>query len=418
MFRHPARFGILEEIAQIIRVKLAIVSHKVCWKSDETPGSVFTDGGFPVQVKAISELFDETRVVVPCGPLIDRNGLAPLAGNNLGVSPLSIPKNQGFRRKLIFPIWLLTNGPRIWREICRADAVHAGIPGDVGTIGMLFALIQRKPLFVRHCGNWLAPRTLAEHFWKWAMERFAGSRNVMLATGGSSDPPSPTNPHVRWIFSTSLRRDQLAMSKPLTLPDRKRLKLIVACRQEEGKGTDIVIKSLPAILKTFPGATLEVIGSGSFMPQLRLLIEQLNLRDKVFVRGRLEQLEVVERMKRSHVFCFPTQASEGFPKVVLEALACGLPVVTTRVSVLPRLIGTSCGVVLDEPTPVQLAAGVEMICRDPDTYAAMSASAVATAKQYSLEHWRDSIGDILRRSWKVASLSSSVTSTKALQLAK
>ncbi len=393
-------------------MKLAVVSHKLCWNSPNAPEFYRTDGGFPLQIKAISELFDETRVVVPCESLPDDIGVSALIGRNLRVSPLSVPKGTDFRRKMNIPFWLLKNGRLIWREVRRADAVHAPIPGDVGTIGMLFALVLRKPLFVRHCGNWLAPRTAAEHFWKWTMESFAGGRNVMLATGGTNSPPSAKNPHVKWIFSTSLRRMQLAAGSPLELPQNGELKLLTACRQEEGKGTDIVIKSLPLILKNFPGATLEVLGSGSFMKDLEALVERLNLRNKVFFRGKVEQLKVIETMKKAHVFCFPTQASEGFPKVVLEALACGLPVVTTKVSVLPQLIGENCGILLEEPTAENLAAAVEIVCSDAEKYALMSAAAVAKAQLYSLEDWRDSIGETLRQSWKVTSLSSLAEPTK------
>lgn len=394
-------------------MKLAVVSHKVCWGSSADPGCYSTDGGFPFQMKAISELFDETRVVVPCQTLTDDRGVAPVVGHNLSVSPLSVPKGQDFRRKINMPAWFLKNCRAIWREIRRADAVHAAIPGDVGTIGMLFALLLRKPLFVRHCGNWLAPRTAAEHFWRWTMERFAGGRNVMLATGGTNAPPSSKNPHVKWIFSTSLRRTQLAAGNPLKFPTHGELRLIAACRQEEGKGTDFIIKSLPLILKNFPRTTLEVLGSGSFLSDLEALVKRLNLQDRVFFRGKVGQLNVVETMKRSHVFCFPTQASEGFPKVVLEALACGLPVVTTKVSVLPQLIGEECGVLIDEPTPDNLSAAIESVFSSREKYEHMSAAAVARAQQYSLEDWRDSIGETLRQSWNVPSLSSPANLSKA-----
>lgn len=394
-------------------MKLAVVSHKVCWNSSADPESYRTDGGFPLQIKAISELFDKTRVVVPCEILKDDSGLSDLVGHNLSVSPLSVPKGRDFRRKMNVPIWLLKNSRAIWREIRRADAVHAAIPGDVGTIGMLFALLLRKPLFVRHCGNWLVPRTTAEHFWKWMMERFAGGRNVMLATGGTDSPPSSKNPNVKWIFSTSLRRSQLALGSGHKFPADGDLKLIIACRQEEGKGTDTVIKSLPLILKEFPRTTLEVLGSGSFMSDLEALVERLNLRERVFFRGKVEQSKVVEVMKQCHVFCFPTQASEGFPKVVLEALACGLPVVTTEVSVLPQLISKDCGVLIEEPTPEKLSSAIESVFSSKEEYERMSAAAVAKAQQYSLEDWRDSIGETLRRSWNVPSLSSPAKLSKA-----
>jgi glycosyltransferase involved in cell wall biosynthesis len=386
-------------------MKLAVVSHKVCWNSRQAPDFYQTDGGFPFQIKAISELFDETRVVVPSENLRNDKGVSPLVGKSLSVCPLSIPKGKDFRRKLDFPFWLLRNGWLIWREIKNADAVHAPIPGDIGTIGMLFALLLKKPLFVRYCGNWFVRRTLAEAFWKWSMERFAGGRNVMLATGGDSSAPSSRNANIKWIFSTSLTKQEIAGAVARRLSENSPLKLIIACRQEKGKGTDIVLESLAQIAERFPGATLDVIGDGDFLSELKKRAKILKLEDKTIFHGRVELKRVVELMKQAHVFCYPTE-SEGFPKVVLEALSCGLPVITTRVSVLPRLIGKDCGILLDKPTAEHLTAAIKMICSDAVTYRRMSESAIAAAQEYSLENWRDFIGETLRKSWQVASLSS------------
>ncbi|MEP6900905.1 MAG: glycosyltransferase, partial [Actinomycetota bacterium] len=121
---------------------------------------------------------------------------------------------------------------------------------------------------------------------------------------------------------------------------------------------------------------------------------------------KVEHAQVIDLMKKAHVFCFPTSASEGFPKVVLEALACGLPVLTTKVSVLPKLIGNGCGVLLDETTKETVAQAIVRICQNPNEYKQMSVRAVAAAQQYSLENWRDFIGETLCRAWKVSSLSS------------
>ena len=227
----------------------------------------------------------------------------------------------------------------------------------------------------------------------------------MLATGGAAEAPSAKNPHVKWIFSTSLREHELDAAVPRELPADGGLRLIISCRQEKGKGTETVIKSLPSILQKFPDATLDVVGDGSFVIELKELAERLELREKVSFHGKVEQARVVALMKQAHVFCFPTQASEGFPKVVLEALASGLPTITTKVSVLPKLIREGGGVLLDEPTASALADAVIRICSDPELYKEMSASAVANARQYSLESWRDFIGDTLRESWRVSRLS-------------
>ena len=386
-------------------MKLAVISHKLCWQTENAPEIYQTDGGFPLQIKAISELFDETRVVVPCEKMKAGNsGTTALAGRCLTVAPLTVPQGKDFRRKLDMPFWFLRNSVKIWREVRRADAVHAPIPGDVGTIGMLFAIIQRKPLFVRHCGNWLVQKTAAETFWRWAMERFAGGRNVMLATGGNDAAPSEKNAQIKWIFSTSLKQSEIAEAAPRSFPENGQLKIITACRLERKKGVETVIESLPLILKKFPESRLDIVGGGSLLEELKKRAGELNLNDRLTFHGKVEQSRVIELMKQAHVFCFPTQASEGFPKVALEALAAGLPVVTTRVSVLPQLISEKNGVLLEAAEPENVAAAVEKLFADPRKYETMSANAVASARGYTLENWRDTIGETLKNSWQVASL--------------
>src|SRR6478752_10431043 len=135
-------------------MRLAVLSHKVCWQSENSPSGHATDGGFPLQMQAMSELFDETRLPVPVKKRKYASGELAISGRSLSVVPLAVPTGRDLGRKLLLPIWLVKSLPTIVREIRRADAVHTPIPGDIGTIGFLIALILRKPLLIRHCGNW------------------------------------------------------------------------------------------------------------------------------------------------------------------------------------------------------------------------------------------------------------------------
>lgn len=387
-------------------MRVVVFSHKPCWTSSSSPSGYATDGGFPYQMKALSELFDATTLVVPCstgasggGP---RAGEIPLQGHRLTILPATPTSGVGLQRKLHYPLWLLRNSVTIARAIRSADAVHAPIPGDVGTIGMLLGVLLRKPLFVRHCGNWLAPRTSAEHFWRWFIERYAGGRNVMLATGGTGSPPSQRNPNVRWIFSTSMSLDELQAGSPRQAPGPDTpVRLITVCRQEREKGTDTLIASLPSLRERLPAVMLDVVGDGGYLTTLRQQAESLGVTERVVFHGTQDHDAVLALLRAANLFVYPTRASEGFPKVVLEALACGLPVVTTRVSVLPQLIGEGGGVLLDEATPVAVADAVVNALADPRRFALMSTRAVETAGQFSLERWRDTIGLALRTAWGV-----------------
>lgn len=382
-----------------MRMKLVIISHKLCWYCEASPTKYATDGGFPYQTQAVSELFDATVVAVPVERAGHHEGEIHLAGHNLSITPLRVPAGHGIWRKMAMIPWLFLSLKTLLREIRRADAVCALIPGDVGTLGMLLALALRKPLFTRYCGNWLVQRTVTERFLQWLMQRSAGGRNVMLATGGADEPPSRQNPNVHWIFASTMRQKELeACGTIRRLNDNGRLRLIIVCRQEPGKGTDLVIRSLPRILSKHAGTTLDVVGDGSALNGLKRLAEELGLSGRVGFHGKLDHAGVIQLMQEADLFCYPT-ASEGFPKVVVEALACGLPVITTRVSALPKLIAGGGGLLLEEAGVEAIAKAIEACVSNPRAYEMMSAKAIQTARELSLERWRDSLERELRSAW-------------------
>jgi len=376
-------------------MRLLVISHKPCWRAGD--GSFAADGGFPLQMRALAELFDETTVAVP---VIARDGRgAPLAARALDVLPLSRPWGRGLARKLLLPFWLLPNLPRLLRAVRRADAIHAPVPGDVGTVGIVLARLFRKPLFVRYCGNWLVARTAAERIWQRSMERLAGGRNVMLATGGGFAPPSRRNRRIGWIFATSLTvRDLEDAARRPRRPDPRAPRLITVGRQEPGKGTARLLEAMPLLRNRFPSLHLDVVGGGSCLGALHAQAAALGVADAVTLHGQVPHERVLGLLSGADLFCFLT-GSEGFPKAVVEAMAVGLPVITTPVSVLPHLLADGAGVVVPDPAPAAVAAAVEMCLRDPDAYAAMADSARRTAGRYSLERWRDAIGAALREAW-------------------
>lgn len=381
-------------------MKLAIISHKPCWHDPEASSVVRTTGGFPFQISAISDLFEQTTLLVPLVQAPLPEGLTPLTGRNLQTLFLRQPPGIGLRRKLSMPTWLLVSFPHIWYAVRQADAVHVPIPGDIGTFGIVAALMQRKPLFVRYCGVWNRANTLAERFWQWLLVKIAGGRNVVLATGGGSPKPSAQNESIDWIFSTSLSQDTIdALSCATSQPSLAPLRLITVGRQVAGKNTDLVIKALARLREGHSAVTLDVVGDGAAQPALRQLVAQLGLDDSVHFHGNVPHQRVLDLLRKATIFCFPTN-SEGFPKAVHEALACGLPVVTTNVSVLPDLIERNrCGMIIESRTPDSIAAAISEIAADSAAYQEMSSNARQVARRYSLENWRDAINEKLQEAW-------------------
>jgi glycosyltransferase involved in cell wall biosynthesis len=381
-------------------MKLTVVSHKEVWRDPASPSGFATYGGFPLQMQAISEGFDETVLAVPhfTGP--PPPGLLPIQGHNLRVLTLRPSYGEGLRRQLAVVAHMPSLLPELWRALDDTDAVHAVVPGDIGTIGLAMALARKLPLFVRHCGTWGARRTPTERLLMYLLERHAGGRNVVMATGGAPEPPSTVNPAVQWIFSTSLRENEI-QHVPQAAPwsPGQTLELVTVSRLDPGKNVGATLDALAVLRRDVPDVRFTVVGDGSMAEAWKAQAARLGLSDIVRFPGRVGHDDVLAILAKSHIFVFPTNVAEGFPKAVLEAMACGLPIIATRVSVIPELLRSRGGIVLPATTAADVERALRRLLAEPEALPAMGAAARAASLGYTLERWRDTIAERCGRAW-------------------
>jgi glycosyltransferase involved in cell wall biosynthesis len=124
------------------------------------------------------------------------------------------------------------------------------------------------------------------------------------------------------------------VSKPLPDPVR----LIYAGKLSRAKGVPWLLRALADIPS--PAWHLDLVGGGSGPEQAECLRLSAALGDRVTVHGAVSQSRLADLMGRAHLFVLPS-FFEGLPLVVLEALACGCRVVTTRLPGVVELLGTS-----------------------------------------------------------------------------
>jgi glycosyltransferase involved in cell wall biosynthesis len=299
-------------------------------------------------------------------------------------------------------VWLPKHLPQLWREVASADIVHTPIPGEVGGLAMLLAYLAGKRILVRYCGTWNRSKTLTERLTKRFLEMVAGGRVVVLATGGGPTAPSPANLAIQWIFSASLTAAKIRQLRPTQARrPHSPVRLVVAMRLEPSKNTSVAIEAVVELRRRGRGtaATLDILGDGSERARLENLCQRLNVGDAVRFHGKVPQAAVVEALTQMDIFCFPSSASEGFPKAVFEALAAGVPVVSTGVSVLDRLIHPGIGRKIDIPDAAHVADAVEDLINDPARFAAIAAQAHENSRRYSIENWRDMIAAALEEQW-------------------
>ena len=378
---------------------LLIISHKEAWLSNISNYNFETTGGFPFQINAISTLFKTSTLICCLRNHNKPNNLTPLKGKNLSIVPLQEPPFYGRLRQISILFWLPFQLGKIHRSMKKADAVHALIPGDLGLIGIILSLLLRKRLIIRHCGTWGNQTTFADKFIHWLLIKIANGKNIIMATGDNNELPEKSNPNIKWIFSTSLTKEKwenLRLAKNW-IP-KNRLDIITVCRLTKGKNVESLIRTMKILKKKLP-VKLDVVGDGDQMDYLVSLSSELDVEDIVTFYGNCNQKKVMELLSKNNIFVFPTRTKEGFPKALLEAMACGLPVIASRVSTIPFLVENKCGFIIDDCDPISISKAIIQMISDPDNLRLMGYNARKISGSYTIERWNHVISSRIDRTW-------------------
>lgn len=161
----------------------------------------------------------------------------------------------------------------------------------------------------------------------------------------------------------------LPRSVPATGPVRA---LCVASLQEY-KGHRVLFEALAEGGERLARLELDLVGGGPQRPELGHLAEEVGIAGRVRFHGSLPEDEVRALLERADLFVLPSVVAadglmEGLPVALMEALACGLPVVSTRLSGIPELVRHEQTGLLAEPgDPASLARALERVlsARDP-----------------------------------------------------
>jgi len=124
------------------------------------------------------------------------------------------------------------------------------------------------------------------------------------------------------------------------------------------KGHDLIIRAIERVTKKHSAVRLYILGEGPWRRTLEALVKELGLHERVWLIGKRPNEELGSWFSAADVSCLASER-EGWPNVVTESLACGTPVVATRVGGVPEILHSRELGILAEAPSESIANGLE-----------------------------------------------------------
>ncbi len=339
-----------------------------------------------------------------------RYSAAEFAKSNLPDRELDLGPNVGFTRfvssyfgsgsgqgRMVLPYFFR------WLQVraFNPDVIHTQTFFGVGMESLLASRALRKPLVgTNHTAiksfliynpiktKWMDTGIVKYVNWYYAQCEIvtAPSRSVfteMEAEGFHKNGIALSNPIETEIFKPLGNR--AALQKKYKIGE---FAIIHAGRLAKERSVDIMIKALPLVKKSVPEAELVFSGRGADEQEFRKLAADLGVEDSVKFLGFLDQPNLVEVYNAGKVFAI-TSTSDTQSMVMMQAMACGLPVVGVNARALPEYINETNGFVVEPGDPATLAERLVAVLKDPKLEDKLGAGGRKTALQYSPEKIAD-----------------------------
>ena len=159
------------------------------------------------------------------------------------------------------------------------------------------------------------------------------------------------------------------------------LRLVSVGRLSETKRLGLLIDTVALLRQRGLGVSLQLVGDGALYDSLKDQIRRLELASCVTLKGRVESRDMPALYQASDLYVSGTY-QEGMSNAMLEAMASGLPIVTTTCEGVDELISDN-GIVVDTPEPQVMTEAILDLLNDHNKYTAMSQAARQKALAFS-----------------------------------
>ena len=377
-------------------MKLGIVYHMPFWRDQQ--GVLWElEGSFARYVDSLAPYFDEISLCVP----EMRN--PPAAGSRIRAANVRLAPLPFFDGPAQFYPRLPRMAATIVRWASSVDVLHCRVPTPAAFLAYVAARAAGTPVFVLVVGDLRALRPSMTYrgakkaIWatyteleEWCIRRMI--RHALTFANGAAltrKHDAPASPVIETKTTTIDAHDLAVRADTCAGPA---IRLLAVSRIDPRKGLRCLPDAVARLGSSGYDVSLDIIGpvaGGAGAAEREAILAdalRLGVVDRVRCVGALPLDQLLPRYRDYDLFVLPTLPGEGIPRVLLEAMAAGLPVITTRAGGIASLIAHERnGILLDESSAPAVSAAVARLVDSARLRQQVIRGGYETARAHTLE---------------------------------
>jgi glycosyltransferase involved in cell wall biosynthesis len=278
---------------------------------------------------------------------------------------------------------------RLWRAFARNDIAHI-----MANSGWSWHLVAAPAIWI---ARFRAVPSIVNYRGGEAMLFLRRSARIVRATLARADALVVPSGFLQEVFAKhgiSARVIpnvvDLARFRFSNAPALHAQRILVARHLEPIYGIDTALRAFGEVRRVVPNATMLVAGTGVALAELVRLRDELGLRDCVTFCGPLDRDEMAEEYRKACVVLNPSRA-DNMPNSVLEAMASGVPVVSTNVGGVPFIVNSGLNGILVPPDDAHaMACALTTLLHDRALARRLADAAFADVQRYTWGAVRES----------------------------
>lgn len=280
----------------------------------------------------------------------------------------------------------------LWDQMRRADHIHLRAPGNLTLLACFVqVLFPKKKKTAKYAGNWdpKAQQPLSYKMQKWLLSNTLLTKNIQVLVYGKWEGMTK---NIKPFFTASYFDDE--KEDILHTNFKQPLRALFVGTMGANKRPLETVQMIHALRKEGVDISLEMFGEGEGREDVKWYIKENGLLDHIVLRGNQPAAVVKEAYKKAH-FVILLSNSEGWPKVVAEAMFWGAIPIASKVSCVPWMLGDGDrGILIDDVSTIDITA-IKKTLENTATLKYMSEEGVKWSRRYTMNTFATEIEKLL-----------------------